>query len=108
MDNNTKLKIIMNSLKRLKKENIYYNKELIANENKLNNMKKEDGDEYDIKKQQEITDETKLMIPNARKRLEEKVNDFENFIQDAQFDLNLDEETMKEINDVSEILKNDS
>uniref|UniRef100_A0A6C0EGY1 Tubulin-specific chaperone A n=1 Tax=viral metagenome TaxID=1070528 RepID=A0A6C0EGY1_9ZZZZ len=108
MDNNTKLKIIMNSLKRLKKENIYYNKELIANENKLNNMKKEDGDEYDIKKQQEITDETKLMIPNARKRLEDKVNDFENFIQDAQFDLNLDEETMKEINDVSEILKNDS
>ena len=98
MDNNTKLKIIMNSLKRLKKENIYYNKELIANENKLNNMKK----------QQEITDETKLMIPNARKRLEDKVNDFENFIQDAQFDLNLDEETMKEINDVSEILKNDS
>ena len=108
MDNNTKLKIIMNSLKRLKKENIYYNKELIANENKLNTMKKEDGDEYDIKKQQEITDETKLMIPNARKRLEDKVNDFENFIQDAQFDLNLDEETMKEINDVSEILKNDS
>ena len=108
MDNNTKLKIIMNSLKRLKKENIYYNKELIANENKLNNMKKEDGDEYDIKKQQEITDETKLMIPNARKRLEDKVKDFENFIQDAQFDLNLDEETMKEINDVSEILKNDS
>ena len=108
MDNNTKLKIIMNSLKRLKKENIYYNKELIANENKLNNMKKEDRDEYDIKKQQEITDETKLMIPNARKRLEDKVNDFENFIQDAQFDLNLDEETMKEINDVSEILKNDS
>ena len=47
-------------------------------------MKKEDGDEYDIKKQQEITDETKLMIPNARKRLEDKVNDFENFIQDAQ------------------------
>ena len=95
----------MNSLKRLKKEAIYYNKELIDNENKLNNMIREKKDNYDIKKQEEILDETKLMIPNAKKRLQNKIDEFENFVQDAQFDLNLDEETMKEINNVSEILK---
>jgi len=105
MDNNTKLKIRINSLKRLKKEYLYYNKELIDNENKLNNMKKDGMDEYDIKKQQEIVDETKLMIPNVKKRLQDRIDGFEIFIQDAQFDLNLDEETMKEINNVSEILK---
>mgnify|MGYP005662268871 FL=1 len=105
MDNNAKLKILLNSLKRLKKEAIYYNKELIDNENKLNNMIREKKDKYDIKKQEEILDETKLMIPNAKKRLQNKIDEFENFIQDAQFDLNLDEETMKEINNVSEILK---
>ena len=105
MDNNTKLKIRINSLKRLKKEYLYYNKELIDNENKLNNMKKDSMDEYDIKKQQEIVDETKLMIPNVKKRLQDRIDGFEIFIQDAQFDLNLDEETMKEINNVSEILK---
>lgn len=105
MDNNAKLKILLNSLKRLKKEAIYYNKELIDNENKLNNMIREKKDKYDIKKQEEILDETKLMIPNAKKRLQNKINEFENFVQDAQFDLNLDEETMKEINNVSEILK---
>ena len=105
MDNNTKLKIRINSLKRLKKEYLYYNKELIDNENKLNNMKKDGMDEYDIKKQQGIVDETKLMIPNVKKRLQDRIEGFEIFIQDAQFDLNLDEETMKEINNVSEILK---
>lgn len=105
MDNNAKLKILLNSLKRLKKEAIYYNKELIDNENKLYNMIREKKDKYDIKKQEEILDETKLMIPNAKKRLQNKINEFENFVQDAQFDLNLDEETMKEINNVSEILK---
>jgi tubulin-specific chaperone A len=105
MDNNAKLKILLNSLKRLKKEAIYYNKELIDNENKLYNMIREKKDKYDIKKQEEILDETKLMIPNAKKRLQNKIDEFENFVQDAQFDLNLDEETMKEINNVSEILK---
>ena len=105
MDNNAKLKILLNSLKRLKKEAIYYNKELIDNENKLNNMIREKKDKYDIKKQEEILDETKLMIPNVKKRLQDRIDGFEIFIQDAQFDLNLDEETMKEINNVSEILK---
>lgn len=108
MDTSKKLKILLNSLKRLKKEVTYYNKELIENENKLNKMIEESKDEYDIKKQQEITDETKMMIPNATKRLQDKIFEFENFIQDAQFDLNLDEETMKEINEVSEILKQQS
>jgi tubulin-specific chaperone A len=108
MDTSKKLKILLNSLKRLKKEVTYYNKELIENENKLNKMIEESKDEYDIKKQQEITDETKMMIPNATKRLQDKIFEFENFMQDAQFDLNLDEETMKEINEVSEILKQQS
>jgi tubulin-specific chaperone A len=108
MDNNTKLKIILNSLKRLKKEEVYYKKELIENENKLNIMISENKDKYDIKKQQEILDETKLMIPNINKRLQDKIDSFENFIQDLQFDLNLDEEIMKQINEVSEILKHDS
>ena len=92
MDTEKKLKILFNSLKRLKKEVKYYNNELIENENKLNKMVEEDKDKYDIKKQQEIVDETKMMIPDSTKRLQNKINDFENFIQDAQFDLNLDEE----------------
>lgn len=108
MDTSKKLKILLNSLKRLKKEVTYYNKELIENESKLNKMIEESKDEYDIKKQQEITDETKMMIPNATKRLQDKIFEFENFMQDAQFDLNLDEEIMKEINEVSEILKQQS
>ena len=108
METSKKLKILLNSLKRLKKEVTYYNKELIENESKLNKMIEESKDEYDIKKQQEITDETKMMIPNATKRLQDKIFEFENFMQDAQFDLNLDEETMKEINEVSEILKQPS
>lgn len=105
MDTEKKLKILLNSLKRLKKEVKYYNNELIENENKLNKMVEEDKDKYDIKKQQEIVDETKMMIPDSTKRLQNKINDFENFIQDAQFDLNLDEELMQEINEVSVILK---
>jgi len=105
MDTIKKLKILLNSLKRLKKEVNYYNKELNENNIKLNKMKEENKDKYDIKKQQEIVDETNMMIPDATKRLQNKINDFENFMQDAQFELNLDEEIMKEINDVSEILK---
>ena len=105
MDTEKKLKILLNSLKRLKKEVKYYNNELIENENKLNKMVEEDKDKYDIKKQQEIVDETKMMILDSTKRLQNKINDFENFIQDAQFDLNLDEELMQEINEVSVILK---
>lgn len=48
---NRQLKIKMGSLKRLKKEYAAYEEEIKKQEQKINNMKNANADEYDVKKQ---------------------------------------------------------
>ncbi|XP_072037905.1 tubulin-specific chaperone A-like [Amphiura filiformis] len=63
------IKIKTGVLKRNEKEMKMYQKEATAEEAKLEKMKAEAGDEYVIKKQGEILAESRMMIPDCRKRV---------------------------------------
>ncbi|XP_042365511.1 tubulin-specific chaperone A [Plectropomus leopardus] len=63
------IKIKTGVLKRLVKEEIAYKKEAKQQEEKVERMKAEGGDDYVIKKQTEVLQESKMMIPDCRRRL---------------------------------------
>ncbi|XP_063433754.1 tubulin-specific chaperone A-like [Mytilus galloprovincialis] len=63
------IKIKTGVVKRLTKEKLSYEKESEQQEAKIEKMKTEGKDEYDIKKQVEVLGECKQMIPDSLKRL---------------------------------------
>ncbi|XP_069606062.1 tubulin-specific chaperone A [Ranitomeya imitator] len=64
------IKIKTGVVKRLSKEKLMYEKEAKQQEEKIERMKSEGGDEYVIKKQAEILQESRMMIPDCHRRLE--------------------------------------
>jgi len=69
------LKIKTGTLGRLGKEVVGYKKELLEQEQRIEKMRAESKDEYDIKKQQEVLQETRDIIPDSVRRLESARND---------------------------------
>lgn len=68
-------------VKRLTKEKISYEKEVIQEEKRIQKMKEEGKDEYDIKKQGEVLQESKAMIPDCLKRLNTAYLDLTNILK---------------------------
>jgi len=64
------LKINTGVLKRLGKERAMNFTELAQQQARIDKYKQEGRDEYDIKKQYEVLDECKMMIPHTQQRLE--------------------------------------
>ncbi|ELK11456.1 Tubulin-specific chaperone A [Pteropus alecto] len=60
---------------RLAKEKMMYEKEAKQQEEKIEKMKAEDGENYAIKKQAEILQESRMMIPDCQRRLEAAYTD---------------------------------
>lgn len=63
------MKIKTGVVKRLAKEKLSYEKETIQQEERIEKMKADGKDEYDIRKQEEVLGECKVMIPDSLKRL---------------------------------------
>lgn len=63
------IKIKTGVVKRLAKEKLSYEKETIQQEERIEKMKADGKDEYDIRKQEEVLGECKVMIPDSLKRL---------------------------------------
>ncbi|XP_015244522.1 PREDICTED: tubulin-specific chaperone A [Cyprinodon variegatus] len=63
------IKIKTGVVKRLAKEEISYINEAKQQEEKVERAKAEGGDEYVIKKQIEVLQESRMMIPDCRRRL---------------------------------------
>ncbi|XP_063066853.1 tubulin-specific chaperone A [Engraulis encrasicolus] len=63
------IKIKTGVVKRLAKEEVLYIKEAKQQEEKIERLKAEAGDEYVIKKQVEVLQESRMMIPDCRRRL---------------------------------------
>jgi tubulin-specific chaperone A len=57
------------------KELLSYHDEVIKLEARVQKMKDENPDNYDIKKQTEVVDEAKNMIPNTKERLQTSYDD---------------------------------
>eukprot|EP01118_Nematostelium_gracile_P013953 TRINITY_DN5341_c0_g1_i1.p1 TRINITY_DN5341_c0_g1~~TRINITY_DN5341_c0_g1_i1.p1 ORF type:complete len:117 (+),score=33.63 TRINITY_DN5341_c0_g1_i1:79-429(+) len=76
-----KLKIKLGSCKRIHKEMESYIKEAEQQEAKIATMKSQNEDSYRIKKQTEVLDETKNMIPDTKRRLETAHSDLNEMLQ---------------------------
>ncbi|XP_074473285.1 tubulin-specific chaperone A [Sebastes fasciatus] len=63
------IKIKTNIVRRMVKEVISYKKELVQQQEKVDRMTAEAGDEYVLRKQIEVLQESKMMIPDCRRRL---------------------------------------
>ncbi|XP_058131177.1 tubulin-specific chaperone A [Dasypus novemcinctus] len=69
------IKIKTGVVKRLIKEKVMYEKEAKQQEEKVEKMRAEDGENYAIKKQAEILQESRMMIPDCQRRLEAAYTD---------------------------------
>ncbi|CAH1764442.1 2819_t:CDS:2 [Entrophospora sp. SA101] len=80
-----------------------YQKELVQQQNHIDRMVQQGYNEYDVKKQKEVLDETVQMIPDCKNRLNEAYKVLKDLVskQDPSWvgtdELNKAEETLKEI-----------
>ncbi|XP_061589315.1 tubulin-specific chaperone A [Cololabis saira] len=63
------IKIKTGIVKRLAKEKISYINEAKGQEEKIERLKAEAGDDYVIKKQMEVLQESRMMVPDCHRRL---------------------------------------
>ncbi|MBZ3874421.1 Tubulin-specific chaperone A, partial [Sciurus carolinensis] len=70
---------------RLVKEKVMYEKEAKQQEEKIEKMKAEDGENYAIKKQAEILQESRMMIPDCQRRLEAAYTDLQQILVSKDF-----------------------
>eukprot|EP00603_Paraphysomonas_imperforata_P009322 CAMPEP_0114435880 /NCGR_PEP_ID=MMETSP0103-20121206/13105_1 /TAXON_ID=37642 ORGANISM="Paraphysomonas imperforata, Strain PA2" /NCGR_SAMPLE_ID=MMETSP0103 /ASSEMBLY_ACC=CAM_ASM_000201 /LENGTH=125 /DNA_ID=CAMNT_0001606013 /DNA_START=32 /DNA_END=412 /DNA_ORIENTATION=- len=78
-----KLTIQMGVCKRMSKEASYYVKEVEENSARVKKMKEDDQDPFDIKKQEEVLDESVMMVPDSRRRLGEVMQALEELLAEA-------------------------
>ncbi|CAL5209973.1 unnamed protein product [Lathyrus oleraceus] len=69
------LKIKTSTCKRLVKELDSYEKEVLRESAKTADMKDKGADPYDIKQQENVLAESRMMVPDSRKRLEAALED---------------------------------
>ncbi|XP_037677493.1 tubulin-specific chaperone A-like [Choloepus didactylus] len=69
------IKIKTHVVKQLIKEKVMYEKEAKQQEEKVEKMRAEDGENYAIKKQAEILQESRMMNPDCQRRLEAAYTD---------------------------------
>ncbi|KAL8142378.1 hypothetical protein V2J09_015410 [Rumex salicifolius] len=69
------LKIKTSSCKRLLKELSSYEKEVEGEAAKTADMKEKAADPYDLKQQENVLAESRMMVPDCRKRLESALDD---------------------------------
>ncbi|KAG7344165.1 tubulin binding cofactor A [Nitzschia inconspicua] len=80
-DPSRNLMIKTKTCQRLQKEVTYYQKEVTENEEKLEEMKKQNKNPFDIKKFQEVLDESHMMVPDSQRRFEEALRDLRTFLE---------------------------
>lgn len=85
------IKIKTGVLKRVTKEKTMYEKEAEDQEKKVEKMKQDGKDEHDIRKQIEVLEESRMMIPDCKRRIRAAYADLQSHVTQAQ-DLNEAEE----------------
>ncbi len=97
-----KVKVQTGVVKRLLKEVTSYEKEAVTNEARVQKMRDEGKDEYDIRKQEEVLAESYMMIPDSKRRLEEALQALKQCIEESQGEEGIDESTMTDANAAAE------
>lgn len=78
------LKIKVGIVRRLTKEVKSYQKELVEQQDKIEKMKADGKDIYDIRKQEECLAETQMMIPDSNNRCEESLQNLKRFLDEKE------------------------
>jgi tubulin-specific chaperone A len=83
---------------RLQKEVSYYHKEIQENEARLADMKADTSkfDAYDIKRFQQVLDESYMMIPDSQRRYQQSLQDLKNYILELKDNVTDDDSTSSE------------
>eukprot|EP00903_Cladosiphon_okamuranus_P014537 g13484.t1 len=76
------LKIKLGVCKRMVKEVASYEAEAKENEARVQKMRDEGKDPYDIKKQEEVLQESYMMIPDSKSRLAKVLEEMESFLSE--------------------------
>lgn len=79
-----RLKVQIGVVKRMIKEVAAYEKEAIDNGARVQKMKDDGKDEYDIKKQEEVLAESQMMIPDSKNRLEAAIEKLSDVLGEAE------------------------
>jgi tubulin-specific chaperone A len=79
-----KVKIQLGVCKRLIKEVASYEKEVTVNEARVQKLRDDGIDEYTIRKQEEVLQESYMMIPDSKSRLEKAVEDLRDILEQSQ------------------------
>ncbi|GLC41575.1 hypothetical protein PLESTB_000700500 [Pleodorina starrii] len=96
-------KVKTNSVKRLHKELGYYEKERDKEQARVDKMKAEGAEASDIKQAENVLQESAMMIPQTRQRLEAALAELQSFVTENEEDiketeeLQLAKETLTEI-----------
>ena len=77
-DLSKKLKLQLGVSKRLVKEVASYEREVLCQESKVQKMKDEGKDVYDIRKQEEVLQESYMMVPDSKGRFEASIFELSN------------------------------
>ncbi|XP_055542399.1 tubulin-specific chaperone A [Wyeomyia smithii] len=56
-------------VKRLSKEKTVYEKEVVTQQNRIDKLKAAGSDDHDIRKQEEVLQESLMMVPDCQRRL---------------------------------------
>ena len=75
MNSSQKMKTQLSITKRMIKEVAAYEKEVVTNEARIQKMRDEDKDPYDIRKQEEVLQESYMMVPDSKARLEAAIEE---------------------------------
>lgn len=78
----SQVEIKTKALGRLLKEEQLYHQEQQEQEKVIATMKAQNADVYELKKQVEVLEDTKKMIPELRKKIRESLDALEQFLQD--------------------------
>ncbi|KAF9175716.1 hypothetical protein BGX21_000569 [Mortierella sp. AD011] len=81
------LTIKTNVLKRLAKEKVFYDQEKIKQQKRIDDMVAKDPEDYEIKKQREVLEETLDMMPDVERRKKAAYQDLSNVVTNASPDV---------------------
>ncbi|XP_012266222.1 tubulin-specific chaperone A [Athalia rosae] len=78
------LKIKTGVVKRLAKEKITYEKEAAQQRDRIQKLKDQGKDEYDIRKQEEVLQESLMMVPDCQRRLVKAFEELKKILESEQ------------------------
>ncbi|XP_046739325.1 tubulin-specific chaperone A [Diprion similis] len=78
------LKIKTGVVKRLAKEKVTYEKEAAQQRDRIQKFKDQGKDEYDIRKQEEVLQESLMMVPDCQRRLVKAFEDLKKTLESEQ------------------------